>query len=242
MTDRVGRVIIEKIKDKNIVLFGGLMKEYQKINTLYRFDGTTKKYTNEITTPEIDYLKDLPWLASEKVDGMNIRVEYDGYRVSWSGRTDKSQLPKEVEGLLQKTFGESEVIFEQNFGNKEVMLFMECYGGKIQGGVYGGSERLIGFDVMINGMYLDKRVIKDIFNYFGVETVEFFEVGSLTRLIDKVKDNIKMGVKDMSKYATEDKPTEKEGFVCVPNVRLLDAQGNRIIVKVKYRDLAKCQE
>lgn len=218
------------------------MKEYQKINTLYKFDGTTKKYTNEITTPEIDYLKNLSWLASEKIDGTNIRVEYDGHRVSWSGRTDKSQLPKEVDELLQKTFGESEVVFEQNFGNKEVMLYMECYGGKIQGGLYGGSERLIGFDVMINGMYLDKRVIKDIFGYFGVETVEFFEVGSLTRLIDKVKDNIKMGIKDMSKYATEDKPTEKEGFVCVPNVRLLDAQGNRIIVKVKYRDLAKCQE
>lgn len=218
------------------------MKEYQKISTLYKFDGVTKKYTNEISSPEVDYLKDLPWLAAEKLDGSNIRVEYDGHRVSWSGRTDNSNLPKEIEELLQKTFGDSEVIFEQNFGDKQVMLFMECYGGKIQGGVYGGSERLIGFDVMINGMYLDKRCIASIFEYFNVETVEFFEVESLTKLIDIVKNNIKSGVKDMSDHAAEDRPTEKEGYVCVPAVRLLNAKGERIIVKVKYRDLAKCQE
>ena len=218
------------------------MIEYQKIDTLYKFDAATKRFTNEISKPEIDYLKDLSWLGSEKVDGTNIRVEYDGHRVSWSGRTDKSQLPKEIDELLRNIFGESEIIFEQNFGEKTVMLFMECYGGKVQGGVYGGKERLIGFDIMINGMYLDKRGIKDIFNLFGVETVRFFEVKSLTEIIDLVKNNIKTGAKDMSEYATEDKPTEKEGYVCVPAVRLLDAQGRRIIVKVKYENLRKCKE
>ena len=209
------------------------MKEYQKIETLYKFDNTTHKFKNEFYNPIINYLKDCPWIVSEKIDGTNIRVHWDGHKVEWSGRTDSSQLPKEVESLLQETFGESEIIFEQNFGEKEVFLFMECYGGKIQGGLYGGKERLIGFDVMIGDTYLDKMVIKDIFDKFGVETVEFRVVPNLQVAIDFVKT--------YTAYSDhcDDKKNEIEGLVCVPAVRLYDHQGKRIIVKIKKKDLRK---
>ena len=209
------------------------MKEYQKIETLYKFDSVSKKYTHEFYNPIINYLKDCPWIVSEKIDGTNIRVHWDGHRVEWSGRTDASQLPKEVESLLQETFGESEIIFEQNFGEKEVYLFMECYGGKIQGGLYGGKERLIGFDVMIGDTYLDKMVIKDIFDKFGVETVEFRVVPNLQVAIDYV-----MNYAEPSEHC-DDKKNEIEGLVCVPAVRLYDHQGKRIIVKIKKKDLRK---
>lgn len=209
------------------------MKEYQKIETLYRFDNVSKKYTHEFYNPIINYLKDCSWIVSEKIDGTNIRVHWDGHRVEWSGRTDASQLPKEVESLLQETFGESEIIFEQNFGEKEVFLFMECYGGKIQGGLYGGKERLIGFDVMIGDTYLDKMIIKDIFDKFGVETVEFRVVPNLQVAIDYV-----MNYAEPSEHC-DDKYNEIEGLVCVPAVRLYDHQGKRIIVKIKKKDLRK---
>ena len=210
------------------------MTEYQKIETLYRFNAETHLYDPVFYNPTVEYLKDLPWIASEKIDGTNIRVHYDGHRVSWSGRTDSSDLPKEVEALLQSTFGESEVTFEQQFGDKDVILFMECYGGKIQGGAYGGSERLIGFDVMVGGIYLDKFAIAPIFSLFGVETVTFFMIPNLQTGIDWVA-----GRGALPSPHCEKGRTPVEGLVCVPQARLYDHMGRRIAVKIKARDLRK---
>ena len=209
------------------------MKEYQKIESLYKFDNNLKKFIPEFYNPIVDYLKTLPWIVSEKIDGTNIRVHWDGHRVSWSGRTDTSELPKEVQHVLESTFGESEIIFEQTFGEKDVLLFMECYGGKIQGGLYGGTERLIGFDVMVEGIYLNKLIIKDIFNKFGVPTVEFYQVPHLSDAIEYVQEHTEPSV-----YC-ENGTTQIEGLVCVPFERLYDHQGKRIIVKIKKKDLKK---
>ena len=214
------------------------MKEYQKIEQLYQFDSDRRRFTTEIKNPLVKYLAPLSWLVSEKIDGMNIRVNWDGHKVTWSGRTDKSQLPVEVEQLLSKTFGDTEVIFEQNFGEKEVTLYMECYGGKIQGGIYGGSERLIGFDVEINGTYLDKRTIEPIFNLFKIPTVWFTEVRDLGVAITEVCNWFLYDTPNSySTLATPDKKTKKEGLVCVPTERIYDHQGKRVIVKIKLRDL-----
>ena len=214
------------------------MKEYQKIPTLYKCDSATHTFLGEIYDPYVNYLKDLHWIVSEKVDGTNIRVYYDGHTVTWSGRTDKSQLPKEVAELLQNKFGESEIIFEQLFGDKEVILFMECYGGKIQGGLYGGKERLIGFDVMVNNSYLDKTIIEDIFDKFNIPCVEFFEVAGLSNIVVDVREAVCSPQKHISPLC-EKGTTVIEGYVCVPKIRIYDNQGNRIIVKIKVRDIAK---
>lgn len=216
------------------------MKEYQKIPTLYKFDNTIKRYIPEIYDGNVKYLENNTWLVSEKIDGTNIRVFYDGHRVSWSGRTDKAVLPKEVEHVLKSTFGDSEVLFEQIFGDKQVILFMECYGGKIQGGIYGGTERLIGFDIMVGDMYLDKQCIEPIFKRFGVPTVDFMEIQGLQWVINEVKDAGEQPNCYISPYC-EKCTTTIEGFVCVPARRLYDNQGNRIIVKIKVRDLAKLE-
>lgn len=212
------------------------MKEYQKIETLYKFDNETKRFTHKIYNPIVEYLYDCPWLVSEKIDGTNIRVHWDGHTVEWSGRTDKSDLPKEVSALLKTCFGDAEITFEQMFGEKDVILFMECYGGKIQGGLYGGKERLIGFDVMVNGIYLDKLIIHTIFSNFGITTVPFFIKMNLSECIDIV-----MNYNGPSQFC-EKGTTQIEGLVCVPTVRLYDHMGNRIIVKIKKKDLRKMAE
>lgn len=209
------------------------MIEYQKIETLYKFDNTTKTYTKEYYSPYVEYLQSNEWIASEKIDGTNVQVEYDGHTVSFHGRTERTNFPKEVLQVLTETFADTEVTFEQLFGDKQVILFMECYGGKIQGGLYGGKERLIGFDVMVNGSYLDKMCIKDIFDKFGVETVQFFKVSELDVAIDIVKeDNV------ISPHC-EKGTTKIEGLVCVPAIRIYDNHSKRIIVKIKTRDLKK---
>lgn len=96
------------------------MDKYQKIDTLYVFDNRLKRFVKKFTNPLVEFLRNNAWIVSEKVDGINIRVHFDGYHVEWSGRTDDAQLPKEAEVLLQEAFGESEVVFEQTFGCKDV--------------------------------------------------------------------------------------------------------------------------
>lgn len=220
------------------------MTEYQKIETLFKFDNATKTYLPEFYNPYVEYLKDNAWICSEKIDGTNVQVEYDGHRVSFHGRTERTDFLKEVLAVLSETFADSEVEFEQLFGDKHVILFMECYGGKIQGGLYGGKERLIGFDVMVNGCYLDKMTIKDIFDKFGVETIKFFTVKKLDYAIDIVK-NIAAYPQDSYHISTHceknynESRTTIEGLVCVPAMRIYDHQGKRIIVKIKARDMKK---
>ena len=214
------------------------MDKYQKIDTLYIYDGKIKRFVDRYTNPLVGFLHDVRWLCGEKVDGINIRVHFDGYRVEWNGRTDDAQLPVEVQTLLQDTFGDSEVLFEQTFGNKDVYLFMECYGGKIQGGAYGGKERLIGFDVKVGGIYLDKHIIADIFSKFGIPCVQFFEVSNLDEAIGYVKRGIDHPNERISPLCEKGK-TIIEGLVAMPAMRLYDHMGERIIVKIKVRDLRK---
>lgn len=213
------------------------MVEYQKIETLFRFDPPTHTYKREYYNPIVGYLADLPWICSEKFDGTNVRVHWDGHRVEWAGRTDASELPKEADALLSATFGtpEAEVTFEQTFGEKDAILFMECYGGKVQGGIYGGKERLIGFDVMVGGIYLDKSQVGPIMSEFGVEAVEFFEVPNLRKAIEIVWDWAP------ASHVEDGKQTRIEGLVCVPLRRLYDHMGHRICVKIKRRDLNKTE-
>lgn len=212
------------------------MQEYQKIETLYKFDNETKRFVPKIYNPIVEYLSNCPWLVSEKIDGTNIRVRWDGHKVEWSGRTDKSDLPKEVAALLQEKFGDAEIVFEQLFADKDVILFMECYGGKIQGGLYGGKERLIGFDVMVNGTYLDKLCIHTIFQAFGIPTVPFYIKMNLQECIDIVNN-----YNESSRFCQKG-TTQIEGLVCVPTVRLYDHMGHRIIIKIKKKDLRKLAE
>jgi len=68
------------------------MSEYHKIESVYKRDPETK-YKNflegDFTRPEFEFLKDNKWVATEKVDGTNIRVYYDS-DVTFMGRTDKA--------------------------------------------------------------------------------------------------------------------------------------------------------
>ncbi len=65
------------------------MKEYHKIDSLFERDAGTKKLlVGQFKDLTIEYLKDCVWQFTEKVDGTNIRIFWDGHRVSFGGRTD----------------------------------------------------------------------------------------------------------------------------------------------------------
>lgn len=215
---------------------GNAMQEYNKIETLYQRDteGTKKLIDGVFRDETVQFLANTVWVWTEKVDGTNIRVHWDGHKVEFGGRTDKAQIPAPMVNKLNEYFaGETNAqVFEQLFGEKEVTLFGEGYGAKIQnGGDYvddGKSVDLILFDIRIDDMWLKRDAVEDIAKAFGVKVVPIVGKGCLSAAVDFVKSH------PMSELGN--RKHEMEGVVCRPEVELKDRRGNRLIVKVKYRD------
>jgi len=127
------------------------MREYHKIETIFKRNEKTKELTDEYRNETIKYLKDNEWKFTEKVDGTNIRVVWDGHKISFFGRTDKAEIPSNLPDKLNELFGGSvnEEIFKEKCGEKEV-LFGEGYNAKIQnGGLYSKTAEFILFDILI---------------------------------------------------------------------------------------------
>jgi hypothetical protein len=208
------------------------MKEYHKIETLFKRDPKTKKLiVGEYTNETVEYLKDNIWQFTEKVDGTNIRVYWDGHRVSFGGRTDNAMIPAHLINKLNDLFGGevNEQLFEQKFGDTPVELFGEGYGPKIQsGGAYRDDVDFILFDVMIKDTYLKRESVEDIANYFGLNIVPVVLEGTIQDGINYVMNNLK------STIAVNG--AELEGVVGRPKVEVLDRLGRRVIVKIKRKD------
>ena len=67
------------------------MIEYNKIETLYERDieGTKRLIEGQYRNETVEFLKDVPWEFTEKIDGTNIRIHWDGHKVNYGGRTDR---------------------------------------------------------------------------------------------------------------------------------------------------------
>ena len=208
--------------------------EYTKIPNIYKREPyrSNKLIEGEYSTDELRYLADLPWMWTEKVDGTNIRVIWDGYRVSFAGRTDKAQIPSHLMARLEELFGGevNEEMFEQVFGEKEVTLYGEGYGQKIQTNGYIDRVDFILFDVFVGDIILSRESVEGIAEAFNIGVVPIIFEGSLQEGIDYVKQHNKTTINDgiFGAYM--------EGLVARPKVEVRDRLGNRVIVKIKYSD------
>ena len=208
------------------------MIEYNKIETLWKrdMDGTKKLLVGEFRNPTVEFLKDNIWQFTEKIDGTNIRVYWDGHKVQFGGRTERAQIPSDLVNYLNSVFGtnEAEQIFEEKFGEMPVILFGEGYGPKIQnGGAYRNDVSFIMFDMLISGNYQPRESVEDIAKAFGIDVVPIIFEGTIQEGVDFVKThpNSTMGTAKM------------EGLVGRPKVEMRDRCGNRVIVKIKWEDL-----
>jgi hypothetical protein len=207
------------------------MVEYNKIDTLYKRDmeGTKKLLDGEFRNPTVEFLKDNVWTFTEKIDGTNISVCWDGHTVTFNGRTERAQIPTHLLNYLMATFktNEAEQIFEEKFGETPVILFGEGYGPKIQnGGNYRSDISFIMFDVLIAGNYQPRESVEDIAKAFGIDAVPVIFEGTIQEGVDFVKSHPKstMGTADM------------EGLVGRPKIEMRDRCGKRVIVKIKWED------
>ena len=209
------------------------METYHKIKTLFNRDEQTKKLIiGDYRDKTIEYLKDNIWEFTEKVDGTNIRVCWDGYKVKFAGRTDNANIPSRLLERLTTLFGgeTNEQIFEQKFGEKEVILFGEGYGGKIQKGyLYRNNEDFVLFDVKVDGVFLQREAVENIAKCFNIDVVPILLRGTLHDGVDYVTNYSKKSV-----IAQNNAPLE--GIVGRTLIETNDRLGNRNIVKIKYCD------
>jgi hypothetical protein len=142
------------------------MTTYNKIETIYNRDteGSKKLIEGEFRNETVEFLKNVTWQFTEKIDGTNIRIMWDGHKITYGGRTERANIPAHLMNKLLELFGDekTEQLFEQIFGEKEVILFGEGYGVKIQGcgGLYRPDVSFILFDVMINGNYKSREMVE----------------------------------------------------------------------------------
>ena len=208
------------------------MKEYHKIETLYERSETTKKLiVGKFRNTAIEFVKDNKWIFTEKVDGTNIRVFWDGHKVTFGGRTENAQIPNHLVNRLIELFGgeTNAQMFEQKFGETPVILFGEGYGVKIQsGGGYIDHVDFIMFDVCVGETWLERNSVEDISTYFGVQVVPIIFEGTIEQGVNFVLETEKSFIGK--------KQSVLEGLVGRPQVELKDRMGKRLIVKIKRCD------
>lgn len=210
---------------------------YPKIETCFArdVDGTKKLMPDVFRTPEIELLKNLNWEWTEKIDGTNTQIVWDGHRVTFGGRTERADIPKSLLDYLERTFGgiENEELFEQKFGENQVILFGEGYGPKIQkGGNYRDDVSFILFDVKIGDFWLERDSVEDIAKAFNIDVVPIVFCGTIEQAVQYVKThpNSKVAEEHGKTYAAE-------GVVGRVPLGLKNRKGQRIMVKIKWVDM-----
>lgn len=210
--------------------------EYHKINTMFKrnMEGDKKIVIGEFATPELEYLKDNDWTFTEKVDGTNIRVMWDGENVLFGGKTDNAQIPNGVINRLNDLFYSTPAKqrLKEIFPDVEdlsVIFYGEGYGAKIQtGGLYKATQDFVLFDVRIGsrGLWLERKNVEDIAKKLGVDVVPIIGHGTLLEGIELVRGGLKSQWGDFM----------AEGIVARPTVEMRTRRGDRIITKIKAVD------
>jgi hypothetical protein len=209
------------------------MIEYPKVYGPYKrhTEGPerNKLIIGEWYRPEFAVLSNATWVWGEKIDGTNIRIGWDGHKVTIGGRTDNAQLHSELVGYLNHVFVEE--LFEQSFGSDPVILFGEGCGPGIQkgGDRYGEFKHFKLFDVQVGDWWLQSDDISDVADKLGIERAKVRLVGTPYNAIELVSNGMLSAYGDF----------EPEGLVGVPQFGLLDRSGRRIQMKVKACDFHK---
>ena len=206
--------------------------EYQKIQTVFKRDPETKHKTllmGEYALPEFQYLRNNRWCFTEKVDGTNIRVYWDGKDVRFQGRTDRAQIPTTLVAQLQDLFPTSAFSGEQY--NDGITLYGEGYGARIQKG--GGNYKADGvdfvlFDVRVGNWWLKRTDVMDVATDHGIQVVPAVGYGTLDELVEMVGEGFNSWWGGF----------RAEGIVARPSVDMYDRRGHRIITKLKHKDFA----
>lgn len=202
--------------------------EYPKINTVFKRDERNVIVPDAWAIPEFEYLHDAQWMWTEKVDGTNIRLHWNGDAVTIGGRTDSAQVPARLIANLDDQL--NPVLWKSIFPDADdVTVYGEGYGAKIQsGGMYRQDQTVIVFDVLVGRWWLAEENVLDVATKLGLEVVPS-DIPYFT--LDEAVLHVREGL--VSSAWPE---ARIEGIVGRPVVDLFNRRGERIMAKVKVKD------
>jgi hypothetical protein len=204
--------------------------EYPKIETLYERDDKSHKIKEELILKNPVYALIKSWQWTEKIDGMNMRIIWEGAveKLSFNGRTDKAQIPGDLVKYMYDLVTPEGL--KAVFQGSNVVLYGEGYGVGIQkgGGLYSPTKKFILFDVLVEGRYwLNWAAVQDIGDRLKIDLVPY--VGNL-----ELQDAASLVRDGFNSRLGEHPPAE--GMVGRTAEPLFDNQGKRLIVKLKTKD------
>lgn len=229
------------------------MHYYQKILAPFKRETSKSQFVNESlwSKPEFEMLKNCEWVWTAKADGTSIKLYWNGDKVQFFGHTDKSQLSKLTLDYLNKTFGtsEAESVFEGLYGSNEVNVYGE-FCSKEMNEDYGHPDGIFYvFDVQnaTSGKWWDRNSVEKFAESFNIDAVPIMLKGTIADAVEYVKainatwnKYFKSEIYQISKcfklYCPFSNNAKLEGLVGRLPYELLDANGERIITKVKCRD------
>ena len=208
------------------------MNQYHKIQTVFLRnpdDNYKSLLEGQFAKPEFEYLKDNIWVWTEKIDGTNIRIIWNGNKVSIKGKTDRANIPQHLLYKLEKIFSSANLY--NTFEDTEICLYGEGYGFKIQKGsnYIQNDVNFILFDVKVGDIWLKRDTVEDIGKSLGVDVVPIIGKGTLQEAIELTRKGFASTISQNKEYIAE-------GLICKPEVDLIDRGGNRVITKIKYKD------
>lgn len=210
------------------------MSEYNKIHSVFKRDRETNRFiAGQWSKPEFEYLANNTWEWDEKIDGTNIRIEWDGARRVFKGRTDNASIPATLVARLEELFSTERLAVAFGTGDAlivdDVVLYGEGFGKKIQSGGAYMTDRdvdFVLFDVRVGEWWLSRTSVEDIAAKLSLLIAPIVGEGTLAQAINLAR------VGFQSKFGS----AQAEGLVCRPKVQMFSRSGERIIAKVKTRD------
>lgn len=223
---------------------------YPKITSPFkRTDDKSKTVSTDVWID--DYAKffgenGLPFYATEKVDGTNLNIVYDGNHISYTGHTDKNIWNPEVEEWIKSKFQtpEFEQMCEQRFGENEIKLCGELIGPKIKNNFYRLEDyKFILFDIHndTSNTWWNREFVEENAKDLNLDIVPL--IGDATKFSElrlESKNTLKEWtylLKTSVWYSKICPSIELEGFVVRPMMELLKANGERVIYKIKIKDI-----
>lgn len=210
------------------------MHPYPKIQSLFKREDNGKLIVGDYSKEEFEYLKDNLWHVTEKIDGTNIRIMWDGERITFNGRSDRAQLPSR---LAMKLAGYAENYipqFKAAFGTTPACLYGEGFGLGIQKGacyIADGVDFVL-FDILIGKWWLRQPDVTEIASSIGFRRAPVFNSTTLDKAIEMVNDGFQ------SYYG----PFFAEGVVLRPLCELQCRDGSRLITKLKHSDFQRLSD
>jgi hypothetical protein len=206
--------------------------EYHKITCPFvRFiDGPQRNQLDRTQwfRPEFELLQDVKWEWTEKINGTNIRIIWDGHKVRYGGRTDNASIPAKLIAVLDDMFPEE--LLEQVFQATPVVLYGEGCGPNMAAGsgVYSKTPTFILFDVHIDPWWLKREDVADVADKLAVQAAP--DLGDQT---------LNNAIASMTKFGHRSHFGDfyAEGVVGRPPLGIRGRDGDRLLVKLKHKDL-----